>query len=130
MGDADRLKQALLNLSANALAFTPSGGRIEFRLGQQDGVARLVVADTGVGIDPSLLPRLTQRFVRGDASRSRETGGAGLGLAIVNGIVQAHGGTLMLTSEFGKGTRAEIELPIIHSASPARSSGNAQLHRP
>ena len=111
-GDADRLKQVLLNLAANALAFTPPDGRIEFRLDRVDGQARLVVADTGSGIAPDVLPRVMDRFVRGDPSRSRATGGTGLGLAIARGIVEAHGGTIMLESRAGHGTSAIVELPL------------------
>ncbi|MDP8924146.1 MAG: HAMP domain-containing histidine kinase [Chloroflexota bacterium] len=111
-GDADRLKQVLINLAANALAFTPAGGQIEFRVDQVDGHARLAVADTGSGIAPELLPRVMERFARGDPSRSRGTGGAGLGLAIARDIVEAHGGTIELESEVGRGTTATVDLPL------------------
>jgi two-component system, OmpR family, sensor kinase len=122
-GDADRLKQVLLNLAANALAFTPPDGRIEFRLDRVDGHARLVVADTGSGIAPDVLPRVMDRFVRGDPSRSRATGGTGLGLAIARGIVEAHGGTIALESEVGRGTRAIVELLLAERpVGDARSS--------
>src|SRR5581483_2278547 len=110
-GDADRLRQVLINLASNALAHTPSGGQITFRLGQDDGRARLAVADTGSGIAPELLPRVMDRFARGDDSRARTTGGAGLGLAIVQGIVAAHHGTITLDSEVGRGTTVTVELP-------------------
>ena len=112
-GDADRLKQVLLNLASNALTYTPSGGRITFRLEQEGDRARLVVADTGSGIAPELLPRVMDRFARGDDSRARSTGGAGLGLAIVQGIVAAHHGTIGLESEVGRGTTATVELPAL-----------------
>ena len=110
-GDPDRLKQVLINLAANALAFTPAGGQIEFRVGQTDGRACLAVADTGSGIAPELLPRAMDRFARGDPSRARSTGGSGLGLAIAHDIVAAHGGTITLESEVGRGTTATVELP-------------------
>jgi signal transduction histidine kinase len=116
VGDGDRLKQALLNLSANALAYTPADGRIEFRLSSTNGTAHLTVSDTGCGIDPKLLPRVMERFVRGDQSRSRETGGAGLGLAIAHSIVEAHGGAISLESHPGQGTRARIDLPTCSAA--------------
>src|SRR4030095_15029000 len=86
LGDGDRLKQALLNLAANSLAFTPAGGHISFELGQRDGHAQLIVSDSGVGISAELLPRVMDRFVRADPSRSRSTGGSGLGLAIARSI--------------------------------------------
>src|SRR5262249_29751474 len=75
-GHADRLRQVLLNLADNALKFTPPDGRIELRLEQDDGWARLTVADSGSGIPAEVLPRVMDRFVRGDASRARATGGA------------------------------------------------------
>ena len=111
-GDPDRLKQVLINLAANALAFTPAGGEIEFRVGQADGHACLAVADTGSGIASELLPRVMDRFARGDPSRARSTGGSGLGLAIAHDIVQAHGGRIAIDSEVGRGTTAIVELPV------------------
>jgi signal transduction histidine kinase len=121
LGDADHLKQVLLNLAANAIAFTPPDGQIELRLERVNGHARLVVADSGSGIAAAMLPRIMGRFVRGDPSRARATGGSGLGLAIVQGIVEAHGGTITLESEVGQGTRAIVELPTL--------SGNPQDSR-
>jgi two-component system OmpR family sensor kinase len=123
VGDADRLKQVLLNLTDNALKFTPPGGRIELRLDQLDGRARLAVADSGSGIAPDVLPRVTDRFVRGDASRSRATGGSGLGLAIAREIVKSHGGDIAIDSQPGRGTTVTISLPL---ARPDGRSGNAQ----
>jgi len=111
-GDPDRLKQVLLNLASNALAFTPTDGRIEFRLDQLNGDARLAVADSGAGIDAELLTRVMDRFARGDPSRTRATGGSGLGLAIARGIVEAHGGSIALASTVGQGTTATVELPV------------------
>jgi two-component system, OmpR family, sensor kinase len=112
VGDADRLKQVLINLGANALAATPPEGQIEFSLERVDGHARLAVSDTGIGIAPEVLPRVMDRFVRGDPSRARATGGTGLGLAIARGIVEAHGGKIRLESEVGRGTIAVVELPL------------------
>jgi two-component system, OmpR family, sensor kinase len=111
-GDADRLKQVLLNLASNALAHTPAGGQITFRVEQTDGRALLAVQDTGSGIAPALLPRVMDRFARGDDSRARTTGGAGLGLAIARGIVEAHHGTIALASEVGRGTTVTVDLPV------------------
>lgn len=122
LGDADRLKQVLLNLASNAIAYTPPTGRIEFRLERVNGHARLVVADTGSGIGPEVLPRVMDRFVRGDPSRARATGGSGLGLSIARAIVEAHQGTIVLDSEVGRGTTATVELPLADAA-----SANAQV---
>lgn len=119
-GDQDQLKQVLLNLADNALKFTPAGGRIEFQLGSQNGIATLAVADTGSGIPADVLPRVTERFERGDPSRSRATGGFGLGLAIARNIVEAHGGELRIESTVGQGTR-------VHIALPRQSSANNQI---
>jgi two-component system, OmpR family, sensor kinase len=115
-GDQDQLKQVLLNLADNALKFTPPDGRIEFRLGSQNGIATLGVADTGSGIPADVLPRVTERFERGDPSRSRATGGFGLGLAIARDIVEAHGGELRIESKVGEGTVVRISLPRQSSA--------------
>ena len=124
LGDADRLKQVLINLAANALAFTPADGRIEFRLVRERGTARLQVADTGSGIPPDILPRVMDRFVRGDRSRARSTGGSGLGLAIARGIVEAHGGTIALDSQMVGGTTVTIVLPLAATGVP---SGKLQV---
>jgi signal transduction histidine kinase len=115
-GDQDQLKQVLLNLADNALKFTPAGGHIEFRLGSQNGVATIGVADSGSGIPAEVLPRVTERFERGDPSRSRATGGFGLGLAIARDIVEAHGGELHIESKVGQGTTVHISLPRQSSA--------------
>jgi len=128
MADPDRLKQVLLNLTANALRFTPAGGEIALRLSTSDQRAILQVSDTGSGIAPELLPRVMDRFVRGDASRARATGGSGLGLAIASAIVEAHGGTIEIESAPGRGTTVTIGLPLPSSARPSdghRPSGTS-----
>lgn len=110
--DAVRLRQAVANLVANALRHTPSGGVVTLR----GGAGRLEVADTGEGIPAADLPHVFERFRRADDSRSRATGGSGLGLAIVRQIVEAHGGTVGIDSEVGRGTTVRLELPT-HTAS-------------
>lgn len=136
--DQDRLEQAVLNLVDNAIKYTPRGGRVTVRarplppaevpevLRRTDGPAfcELVVADTGVGVPPEDLPRLTERFYRVDKARSRELGGTGLGLAIVKHIVQAHGGALQISSALGKGTTVRVVLPA-HDALPERAARSA-----
>jgi two-component system OmpR family sensor kinase len=119
VADPDRLKQVLLNLTANAVRFTPAGGRIVLRLRTAGRRAVIEVADTGSGIAPELLPRVTNRFVRGDASRARATGGSGLGLAIASAIVEAHGGTISIASTVGQGTTVRIELALPTSDRPS-----------
>jgi two-component system OmpR family sensor kinase len=126
-GDADRLKQVLLNLASNALAHTPAGGRILFQVESANGRARIIVADTGSGIAPDLLPRVMDRFSRGDDSRSRATGGAGLGLSIARGIVEAHHGAIALASEAGEGTTVTVELPIWDGVHQPPASAQRQV---
>ncbi len=111
--DRDRLSQIFVNLVDNAIKYTPAGGTIFFKAFERNnGHVRFQVVDTGQGIPPSDLPRITERFYRVDKARSREMGGTGLGLAIVKHLVQLHGGSLRIESECGKGTTIEIELPV------------------
>jgi signal transduction histidine kinase len=112
-GDADRLRQTLLNLCANARAYTPPGGTITVGVGRVGGDAVLTVADTGEGIPPDDLPRVWDRFSRADPARARQSGqgGLGLGLAIVQAIVRAHGGTTAIRSTPGAGTTVTVTLP-------------------
>lgn len=111
-GTRSELHSALSNLMNNAVRYTPAGGRIDagWRF-LTDGGVEFVVTDTGPGIAPEHLPRLTERFYRVDRSRSRETGGTGLGLAIVKHAVQRHGGCLQIQSTPGKGSTFRIVLP-------------------
>ena len=120
-GDADRLRQALGNLLANARLHTPAGTTVTATLEALPAGARLSVADDGPGIDPSLRPALFERFTRGDGSRSRLAGSTGLGLAIVSAIVGAHGGGVDVESDPGR-TVFTIVLPadgFAVDASPA-----------
>jgi two-component system phosphate regulon sensor histidine kinase PhoR len=103
---------AMGNLVGNAVRYTPDGGTIDIgwrRLG--DGCGEFSVRDTGLGIEPEHIPRLTERFYRVDGSRSRDTGGTGLGLSIVKHVVQRHGGELIIESEPGKGSRFRAVFP-------------------
>jgi len=117
-GDFDRLQQVLLNLASNALKFTPEGGTVDL-VAQPKGrdFVEFVVRDNGVGIPEDDLPRVFDRFYRVDKARSRELGGTGLGLAIAREIVQAHGGTINVESEVGKGTSVTFTVPT-RSQSP------------
>jgi signal transduction histidine kinase len=94
MMDASRIGRVLLNLVNNALQYTPPGGHIEVEAGRDNGEVVVIVHDSGSGFNPVDLPRVFERFYRGEQARSRATGGAGLGLAIASGIVEAHGGRI------------------------------------
>jgi heavy metal sensor kinase len=111
-GDADRLKQVLLNLVDNAIKHTPEGGRVSIEAGNPDGVTvHVSVSDTGIGIPSEDLPHVFERFYRVDKSRSRAQGGAGLGLAIAQSIIEAHSGRISVQSTVGAGTCFEFTLP-------------------
>lgn len=111
-GVRSELLSALSNLASNAVRYTPGGGciRLGWRL-RAEGGAEFFVADSGPGIAPEHLPRLTERFYRVDRSRSRETGGTGLGLAIVKHVVQRHGGQVQIESVVGQGSTFMLSLP-------------------
>ena len=103
---------AMSNLVANAVRYTPEGGQVSVSWAVlEDGRGRFKVRDTGPGISPEHLPRLTERFYRIDRSRSRETGGTGLGLAIVKHVVQRHGAELNIESQLGQGSCFSIVFP-------------------
>ncbi len=126
LADGDRLRQVLINLIDNALKYTPTGGQVTVRAGlardpAQAGMVEIAVQDTGVGIPPADLPRLTERFFRVDKARSREIGGTGLGLAIVKHIVQAHGGWLSIASTLGHGTTVRVFFPVATGAALRRA---------
>jgi len=112
LADRDRLAQILINLVDNAVKYTAEGGRVMVGARAVEGErVEVSVADTGVGIPPADLPRITERFYRVDKARSRELGGTGLGLAIVKHLVLAHGGELAIESEPEQGTTVRFTLP-------------------
>lgn len=110
LGDADRLRQLLLNLVDNAIKYTLTGGDVTLTLKRQAGWVQISVADTGRGIPAEDLPHIFDRFYRADRSRTRP-GGAGLGLSIAKWVAQAHGGELEVESEVGQGTVFTLYLP-------------------
>jgi signal transduction histidine kinase/ActR/RegA family two-component response regulator len=117
LGDATRLQQVFWNLLANAVKFTPPGGRVEVRLERADGQAQVIVQDNGEGIRPDFLPHVFEPFRQADSSMTRAHGGLGLGLAIVRHLVELHGGTISAASPgAGQGATFTVRLPI----APAR----------
>lgn len=116
LGDVDLLKEVLLNLVSNAIQYTPQGGRISLDISREDPWARMVIADTGIGIPVADQPRIFERFYRVDKDRSRRSGGTGLGLAIVKHILELLHGRISVQSEPGQGTRFTVELPIAPDA--------------
>ena len=126
-GDEGALEQVLLNLLSNAVRHTVAGDSIGVSAIAAGDRVRIEVADTGEGIDPGLLPALFDRFTRADTARSRDTGGAGLGLAICHAIVEAHGGTISAESPPGEGARFVVDLPRAH---PQQEDGDVRAVSP
>lgn len=111
--------RVLRNLLDNALHHTPEGGKVDLQATVMDGVVSVTVQDSGEGIRPEDLPRVFERFYRGEASRTRDgfdSGGAGLGLAIAKGFVEAHGGRIWAQSALGQGTAVSFTLPAAKAA--------------
>jgi len=124
-GDEGWLRHILINLLDNALRYTPRGGTVTVCLDSADDTVTIAVKDTGPGIAPEHLPHLFERFYRAESARDRESGGVGLGLAIVKEIAEAHGGTVRVESEVGKGSVFTVTLP---AAKPDSRPGQATLH--
>lgn len=111
-GNEGELASALSNLLNNAVRYTPGGGRVRVGLRWKQGQeAEIWVSDTGPGIAPEHIPRLTERFYRVDRSRSRDTGGTGLGLAIVKHVMHRHGGQIHIESKVGQGSVFTLRFP-------------------
>lgn len=108
--DRDLMKRVFLNLLENAARHTPDGRRIRVVLSSDDTSAQVTLIDEGEGVSPEHLPHLTERFYRADSARNRADGGVGLGLAICRSIVEAHGGTLIMESEEGRGMLVTVRL--------------------
>ncbi|MDQ2935677.1 MAG: HAMP domain-containing histidine kinase [Chloroflexota bacterium] len=111
-GDDTRLRQVLGNLVRNAIVHTPAQTAIEIAVSTVDGVGRMSVADHGPGLPDEELDRIFEPFYRADPSRSRDSGGAGLGLSIVSAVVSAHGGHVTVSETNGGGATFEVELPL------------------
>jgi heavy metal sensor kinase len=110
-GDPERIAQVIMNLLTNAVHYNREGGEVRLSVARDTEGTVLTVSDTGIGIPPEDQPHIFERFYRADKARSQELGGSGLGLAICQSIVQAHGGSIALTSEVNQGTRFIVRLP-------------------
>jgi heavy metal sensor kinase len=121
-GDRSRLKQVIVNLLDNAIRFTPHGGTVLVRTARDDLHSILEVHDTGIGIPTDALPHVFERFFRVDEARSREDGGAGLGLSIAKSICSAHGAQIEVESELGRGSRFRLVFPRPGTATGSRAS--------
>lgn len=130
--DPRALRQICLNLLSNALKFTPKGGRVTLIVGHtEDGGQFLTVSDTGPGIPKEEIPRVLQAFGQGSLAHETAEGGTGLGLPIVQNLIQLHGGTFDLHSELRKGTDVTVTLPpqrVLHTISPPQLLGQ-ERHR-
>jgi signal transduction histidine kinase len=142
LGDRDRLKQLVTNLVENAIRYTPAGGKVEVCVrggtglqqrgatirsrsardaGTTTSMAELTITDTGIGISPTDLPHVFERFYRAEKARSRAHGGSGLGLSIAEYIAQAHGGSIEASSEgTNRGSTFTVRLPLASRADPKR----------
>jgi two-component system OmpR family sensor kinase len=141
IGDPFRLQQVVGILVNNALVHTDPTSQVRLTCTATDQGVRTTVSDDGPGIAPEVVPKVFDRFFRGDRSRNRRTGGAGLGLAIARSIVEAHDGTITLTREPGRGSTFAVELPghrsaVLHGSFPGGSEAlhervaQAQTHEP
>src|SRR5258708_18139023 len=119
-GDADQLRRVLLNIVENALKFTPAGGCVELRAAnEKQGWVMLEIQDTRAGIPAEALPHVFERFYRADSSRTRQSwqiGGSGLGLSLARELVEAHGGTIAISSSVGQGTTVTLRLSAHNTA--------------
>ncbi len=122
VGDSSRLQQVVWNLLANAIKFTPSGGRVEVRVERANAALQVCVSDTGQGISSEFLPFIFDRFRQADSTSTRAHGGLGLGLAIVRHLVELHGGSVQAASAgLGEGATFTIRLPLAVNNIPAKS---------
>ncbi len=129
-GDPARLQQIVWNLLMNAVKFTPPGGQVQLHAECVDAYVRIVIADTGQGIPPEVLPHVFERFRQADSSSTRSHGGLGLGLALVKHLVELHGGTVQAQSAGpGLGATFTVNLPIA-SAAPAERPAKQQETAP
>jgi two-component system, OmpR family, phosphate regulon sensor histidine kinase PhoR len=110
-GNRDQIEQVLVNLVDNAIKYTGEGGSVHVAAEREGETVTVRIRDTGIGIMSEDLPRIFERFYRVDKARSRQSGGTGLGLSIVRHIIEAHGGTVSVESEYGRGSTFSFRLP-------------------
>ncbi|MFT4211708.1 MAG: ATP-binding protein, partial [Microbacterium sp.] len=130
-GDGQILSEAVGNLIANAIAYSPAGSSVGIGVKQVHGAVEIAVTDRGIGISEQEQQRVFERFYRSDQARSRRTGGTGLGLSIVKHAVQRHGGEVRVWSRLGRGSTFTIQLPLIDAPDlqPARAAAKAAKPR-
>jgi PAS domain S-box-containing protein len=124
--DAARLEQVVVNLLTNAAKYTDQGGHIWLTVQQEGEEALLSVRDTGIGIAPEVLPRIFDLFTQAERSLDRSQGGLGIGLALVQRLVEMHGGTVAATSALGQGSEFVMRLPVVSPPSPQASTPPAE----
>ncbi|UUX97881.1 ATP-binding protein [Aquabacterium sp. J223] len=128
-GDPERMQQIVWNLVANAVKFTPKGGRVQVAVERVNSHIEISVRDNGAGIEPQFLPRVFERFMQVDASSTRSHGGLGLGLAIVRQLVEMHGGSVEAHSDgLGKGALFTVSLPLAAVNSDPRVQATDRAH--
>jgi two-component system phosphate regulon sensor histidine kinase PhoR len=128
LGSETELQSVFVNLISNAVKYTPAEGSVTIRWWRDVTGAHLEVSDTGIGIAPEYLPRLTERFYRVDEGRSRAKGGFGLGLAIVKHALQRHDAQLAVTSQLGKGSVFTCHFPVERIAARVYPAAAASSH--
>ena len=128
--DAARLEQVVVNLLTNAAKYTDEGGHIWLTLQQEGEEAVLRVRDTGVGIAPELLPRIFDLFTQAERSLDRSQGGLGIGLALVQRLVEMHGGTVAASSALGQGSEFVVRLPVVPPPEPQPPSPPTETAEP
>jgi len=130
LADADRLQQIVWNLLLNAIKFTPRDGQVKVKLKRAESHLEIIISDTGIGIEPELLPFVFDRFRQGDSSTTRKFGGLGLGLAIVRHLVEMHGGTVRVESEgLNRGAGFTVRFPLAQAPSCAEIDHFAMTNR-
>lgn len=116
--DPDRIIQILSNIISNAIKYTPDGGTVEVGLSSNESETLIYCSDNGIGISEEDLPHIFKRFFRADPSRSRDIGGLGVGLSIVKALVEAHGGTIEVKSQVGRGSTFLVRIPHVIQRMP------------